>query len=38
LSKGEHTISYGGSFLFTEAEDGFDLELPVRMIYHLTVE
>ena len=38
LPKGEHTIHYGGSFLFTLAEDGFDAELTVDMTYHVTVE
>jgi hypothetical protein len=38
LPKGEHTIHYGGLFRFTLADDGFDAELPVDMIYHVTVE
>lgn len=38
LPKGEHTIHYGGAFHFTLAEDGFDLDLPVDMTYHVTVK
>lgn len=38
LSKGQHTIHYGGLIRFTLAEDGFDLDLPLDMIYHLKVK
>ena len=38
LPKGEHTIHFGGAFLFTLAEDGFDAYLPVDMTYHVTVK
>ena len=37
LSAGGHTLHYGGRFLFTLAADGFDLDLPLDMTYHLTV-
>lgn len=38
LPKGEHTIHFGGTFHFTLAVDGFDGDLSVDMIYHVTVE
>jgi hypothetical protein len=38
LSAGAHTIHFGGVFHFTLAQDGFDLDLPIDMTYHLTVE
>ena len=38
LSGGEHTIHYGGAFLFTKKADGFRLYLPLDMTYHLTVQ
>lgn len=38
LSSGQHTIHFGGEFLFTLANDGFDLDLPLDMTYHLTVQ
>jgi hypothetical protein len=38
LSKGEHTIHVGGTFLFTLEDDGFDLELPADATFHVTVE
>jgi hypothetical protein len=38
LSAGTHTIHYAGSFHFTLAEDGFDLDLPYDITYHVTVK
>lgn len=35
LPKGAHTIHYTGAFHFTLADDGFDLDLPVDMTYHV---
>jgi len=37
LSLGPHTLHYGGEVLFTMAEDGFDLSLPLDMTYQITV-
>ncbi len=37
LSKGQHTIHYGGTFHFTLAEDGFDADLSIDMTYHVKV-
>lgn len=38
LSKGEHTIHFGGAFHFSVAEgDAFDIEAPLDMTYRLTV-
>lgn len=38
LSKGKHTIHFGGTFHFTLAEDGFDGDLPIDITYQLTVK
>lgn len=38
LSSGTHTLRYGARFLFTQADDGFDLDLPADATFHLTVE
>ncbi len=38
LGGGQHTIHYGGAFLFTLKNDGFDLYLPLDMTYNLTVQ
>jgi len=39
LSKGQHTIHYGGTFHFSVAEgDPFDLEIPSDSTYHLNVK
>lgn len=38
LSVGEHTIHFGGSLVFTEAEDGFDYVFHLDITYHITVE
>jgi hypothetical protein len=38
LSKGEHTIHYGGTFHFTLEEDGFDADFPKEITMHLKIE
>lgn len=38
LSKGQHTIHFGGILRFTLSEDGFDRDFPLDMTYHLTIE
>jgi prepilin-type N-terminal cleavage/methylation domain-containing protein len=38
LSRGEHTIHYGGTFRFTLEEDGFEAEFPKEITIHLTDE
>lgn len=37
LPRGTHTIHYGGTFRFTQAEDGFDLDLPKDITIQLAV-
>jgi hypothetical protein len=37
LETGSHTLHYGGEFLFTLANDGFDWVGPIDMTYNLTV-
>lgn len=38
LSTGTHTLHYGGEFLFTAANDGFDFHAYIDMTYKLTVQ
>lgn len=38
MSKGAHTIRFGGRSHFTLAEDGFDGDFPIDTTYHVTVE
>lgn len=38
LSSGTHTLHYGGEFLFTIANGGFDWHAYLDMTYHLTVQ
>jgi hypothetical protein len=37
LPPGEHTIHWGGAFVFTQAEDGFDFTLLLDVNYTITV-
>lgn len=37
LSKGEHRVSFSGTFLFTAEEHGFDFEFNLSIVYNLTV-
>ena len=37
LSAGKHTIHWTGSFVFTQAQDGFDFVFSEDITYHLTV-
>lgn len=38
LSKGEHVIHFGGAFVFTAAEDGFDFSFTLDINYRITVK
>ena len=38
LSKGQHTIHYGGTFRFTLEDDGFEAEFPKDITIQLTVK
>ena len=37
LPKGDHTIHFGGEFIFTQENGGFDFHFIVNVTYHLTV-
>lgn len=37
LSAGEHIIHFGGAFVFTLEEDGFDFSFTLDITYHITV-
>jgi hypothetical protein len=37
LSVGEHTLHFGGSAVFTQAQDGFDFTFKLDITYHITV-
>ena len=38
LSRGDHTLRFGGVSHFTLAADGFDGDFPIDMTYHLAVQ
>jgi len=38
MSKGTHTVHFGGSFLFTLEQDGFDQEIPADVTINITVK
>ena len=37
LSAGEHVLHFGGAFVFTLAEDGFDFSFTLDITYRITV-
>jgi hypothetical protein len=37
LSAGSHVVHFGGQFVFTEAQDGFDFRFSLDVTYHLIV-
>jgi len=36
LSAGEHVLHFGGAFVFTLAEDGFDFSFTLDITYRIT--
>ena len=38
LSRGRHTIHFGGTTRYTVAQDGFDGDFPIDMTYHVSVK
>jgi hypothetical protein len=34
---GTHTLHFGGSAVFTQAQDGFDFTFKLDITYHITV-